>query len=139
MTQTTRNMRKKKIHANNARRKNIDYGKKDTVYVISIIDDKNVSIKTIRQTIRTSKLFSYRLIKACDHEKAQVADILAVINEYKEIEDNALPSPQGTHSIIVNNLFSMKRKQIDIYLGKTYKVDTTQMPVSQIKDMLEIY
>jgi hypothetical protein len=139
MAHTTRTKRKNRINANNALRKNINYGKKDTAFTVSILDDKNVSIKTIRQIIRTSKLPSYRLIKACDHEKAQVADILAVINKYKNIENGILLSPHGTYSKIVNNLFSMKRKQIDIYFEKTYKIDTTQMPVSQIKDMLELY
>jgi DNA-binding transcriptional MerR regulator len=127
----------------------VNFGHEHRSHVIDIMNNKNVSIRTIRQILQTTGPGQSRFLVACAHEKAQVEDLLAITNEYRDsltavkrdkgLRDDQLIQPHIFYNKLVDNLFTNKRKQLDIYLKKTYEVDTTQMLESQIKEMLELY
>jgi hypothetical protein len=99
-----------------------------------LVTNKNVSAKIIKQIITTSHL-DYGLFIACQHELAQIEDIFDCINR---LSPKYSPMSINLYEEFDNALFFLKRNQLNVYMQKTYNLDTTHMTVTQIKDMLNI-
>jgi hypothetical protein len=135
MTQVTRKMCKKRTNANNAYRSQMDYSAKGQYAILEIVTDTKVSATTIKQILKTAHL-GQGTHKACLHELAQIEDVFNALNRIKK--GKYFSTYAQEYNAVLDDLFSVKREQIDIYLKKVYKIDVTSMPASHIREMLDL-
>jgi hypothetical protein len=112
-----------------------DYSTLNDSEIYSIIAHKQTSAKTIQRILKTAK-FGPSAIAAAQHQLAQIEDILELV--YK---NNHLPKMGYTailYNNMIDNLFILKREQVNAYLQTTYNLEAQHMTETHIKDMLNI-
>jgi hypothetical protein len=109
----------------------LDYGEKTDLEILKVLYYKKVTAKTIKQIIKTSKP-GYQTCIASQHKLAQVEDILNLIDRLDK------EKPEHLYDQTIHVLFFLKRKEINSYLQKTYKLDAKSIPDMQIQEMLNI-
>jgi hypothetical protein len=110
-----------------------DYSTLNDSEIYSIVTHKQTSAKTIQRILKTAR-FGPSVITAAQHKLAQIEDILELV--YK---NNHLPKMGYTailYNNMIDNLFILKREQVNAYLKTTYDLETQHMTETHIKEML---
>jgi hypothetical protein len=112
----------------------VDYSKEKPATISALMSSQLVSAKTIQRITQTLGL-SPLLAIACQHELAQIEDILVCLNRTKD--QQSYPARSATHNI-VNNMLNSQREKLDTYMQKAYNLNTTHMTEIQITEILGI-
>jgi hypothetical protein len=131
-------------HSDNKLWEKLDYSdeKEGSSTIYSIITSECASPKTIARIIQTAKADA-DIEEACQHEYAQIEDIIKAIHRFKNypIEKHRR---RIVNSMINISLFGVipfgynKREEFAVYLKNNYNVDIDIMPEELIKQMLQI-
>jgi hypothetical protein len=113
----------------------VDYSRENSATISALMSSQLISAKTIRRITQTLGL-SPLLVIACQHELAQVEDILECLNRTKD-QQQSYPARSATHDI-VNNMLNSQREKLDTYMQKAYNFNTTRMTETQITEILGI-
>jgi hypothetical protein len=124
-----------KSKKNNTYWETVDYSQLKEMKVLEILTYKDISAKTVQQIIQTGKI-NFNIYMACQHELAQIEDILNLINRINEKHPDF--TNKSTYNEIINYLFKTKRKNLNEYVKETYNVEVTSYTAVQIQEMLNL-
>jgi hypothetical protein len=119
----------------NARWEKLDYSQEKEATMTAIISGQKYSDKTLQRIIETAEP-GFIIYYACHAKAAQVEDILNFIFKVHKEYPTFIRTP--IYNEIVNYLFVFMREQLDAHLQTAYKVDSKDMTVIQIREMLNI-